>query len=163
MSAAESYSWQSTCGSAAPAALQDLYRNRFQRACESSFRLHKHRDPLIPSHITNLVPILARYDPRYFAEEPSRRSHGILTEQLRKEKDRSPKESAQTFETIRLRRRCHGPRMKPFIEPVLACVKEGLQMRGKKKRNTRRANLPLRGQPRHGSRSAPHKIHARSA
>lgn len=107
-------------------------RNRFQRACELVFRLHKHRDPLIRRTITNLVPVLARYDPHYFAEEHLRAVMGILTEQLRREKDRSPKESAQTFETIGFVAAAMGPRMKPFIEPVLACVKEGLQMRGKK-------------------------------
>ncbi|PWZ00165.1 putative TOR1-1-phosphatidylinositol 3-kinase [Testicularia cyperi] len=107
-------------------------RSRFHRACELVFRLHKHRDPLIKRTITNLVPVLARYDPQYFAEEHLGAVMGILTEQLRREKDRSPKESAQTFETIGFVAAAMGPKMKPYIEPVLACVKEGLQMRGKK-------------------------------
>ena len=107
-------------------------RSRFHRACELVFRLHKHRDPLIKRTITNLVPVLARYDPQYFADEHLGPVMNILTEQLRKEKDRSPKESSQTFETIGFVAAAMGNKMKPYIEPILACVKEGLQMRGKK-------------------------------
>ncbi|PWN54196.1 putative TOR1-1-phosphatidylinositol 3-kinase [Violaceomyces palustris] len=105
---------------------------RFHRVCELVFRLHKHRDPLIKRTITNLVPHLAKYDPQYFAEKHLGSVMAILTEQLRKEKDRSPKECALTFETIGCVAAAMGSRMKPYIEQILSCVKEGLQMRGKK-------------------------------
>ena len=79
-------------------------RSRFHRACDLVFRLHKHRDALIKRTITNLVPVLANYDPSYFAEEHLGSVMGILTEQLRKEKDRSTRDSVSQSEQMRTRR-----------------------------------------------------------
>jgi FKBP12-rapamycin complex-associated protein len=57
----------------------------------------------------------------------------LLTEQLRRERDRSTRESvSQTFEAIGLVSAAMGSKMKPYIERILACVKEGLQSRGRK-------------------------------
>lgn len=69
-------------------------RTRFHRACELVFKLHRHRDPLIKRTITNLVPILANYDPQYFADEHLGPVMSILTEQLRRERDRATRESS---------------------------------------------------------------------
>lgn len=108
-------------------------RSRFHRACDLVFRLHKHRDPLIKRTITSLVPVLANYDPSYFAEQHLGSVMGILTDQLRKEKDRPSRDSVvQTFEAIGLVAAAMGSKMKPYIEQILSCVKEGLQSRGKK-------------------------------
>lgn len=108
-------------------------RSRFHRACDLVFRLHKHRDPLIRRTITSLVPVLANYDPTYFAEVHLGNVIGIFTDQLRREKDRSTKDSvAQTFEAIGLVSAAMGNKMKLYIEQILACIKEGLQSRGKK-------------------------------
>lgn len=68
-------------------------RSRFHRACDLVFRLHKHRDALIKRTITNLVPVLANYDPAYFAEEHLGNVMTILTDQLKKDKDRSTRDS----------------------------------------------------------------------
>lgn len=58
---------------------------------------------------------------------------GIFTDQLKREKDRSTRDSvAQIFEAIGLVSAAMGNKMKPYIEHILACVKEGLQSRGKK-------------------------------
>jgi FKBP12-rapamycin complex-associated protein len=110
-------------------------RSRFHRCCDLVLRLHKHRDrdALIKRTITNLVPVLANYDPMYFADEHLGSVMTILTEQLRKDRDRATKDSvSQTFEAIGLVAAAMGSKMKPFIEQILACVKDGLQSRGKK-------------------------------
>lgn len=108
-------------------------RSRFHRACEIIFRLYKHRDPLIRRTITALVPVLANYDPQYFAEKHLGSVMTMFTDQLRRDKEKTPRESgAQTFEAMGLVAAAMGSRMKPYIEQILACVKEGLQNRGKK-------------------------------
>ncbi|KDN41769.1 putative TOR1-1-phosphatidylinositol 3-kinase [Tilletiaria anomala UBC 951] len=108
-------------------------RSRFHRACEMIFRLYKHRDLLIRRTITSLVPVLANYDPQYFADKLLGSVMAMFTDQLRKEKERTPREvNAQTFEAMGLVTAAMGSRMKSYIEQILACVKEGLQNRGKK-------------------------------
>ncbi|PWN43039.1 putative TOR1-1-phosphatidylinositol 3-kinase [Ceraceosorus guamensis] len=106
---------------------------RFGRACELVSRLHKHRDPLIRRTITNLVPVLADYDPAYFAEHHLGTVMALLTEQLRRERDRPSRESVtQTFEAIGLVAAAMGSKMRPYIEQILVCIKDGLQSRGRK-------------------------------
>lgn len=108
-------------------------RARFHTICALVFHLHKHRDPLIKRTITHLVPVLANYDPTYFGDQHLPGVMALLTDQLRKDKDRSTREFvAQTFESIGLVAAAMGNRMKPYIEQILACVKEGLQSKGKK-------------------------------
>ncbi len=110
-------------------------RSRFHRACEMIFRLYRHRDLLIRRTITTLVPVLANYDPQYFAEKHLGSVMTMFTEQLRRDKDRTapPRESAaQTFEAMGLVAAAMGSRMKPYIEQILACVKDGLQNKGRK-------------------------------
>lgn len=110
-------------------------RSRFHRACELVFQLNKHRDPLIKRTITILVPVLAKYDPQYFAEQRLGSVMAMLTEQLRREKDRPTRDQtpgSSAFEAIGLLASAMGSKMKPYIEQILSCVKEGLQTRGKK-------------------------------
>ncbi|CAO1620602.1 unnamed protein product [Sympodiomycopsis kandeliae] len=112
---------------------KNFMKTRFHRACELVLRLHKHRDPLIKRTITNLIPILANYDPHYFADQHLNAVMTMLTDQLRKEKDRATKESVkQTFEAIGLVAAAMGTKMKQYIDSILACVKDALQARGKK-------------------------------
>jgi len=59
----------------------------------------------------------------------------MLTEQLRREKDRPTRDQTpgtSAFEAIGLVASAMGSKMKPYIEQILSCVKEGLQSRGKK-------------------------------
>ena len=45
---------------------KSFMRTRLHRACELILRLHRHRDPLIRRTVTNLIPVLAAYDPQYY-------------------------------------------------------------------------------------------------
>lgn len=80
-------------------------RSRFHRSCELVFRLHKHRDALIKRTLINLIPVLANYDPAYFADQNLGDVMGILTEQLRKDRDRATRDSVSQSECCR---RCKG-------------------------------------------------------
>ncbi|CAO1620752.1 unnamed protein product [Jaminaea pallidilutea] len=112
---------------------KNFMRARFHRACELILRLHKHREPLIKRTITSLIPVLANYDPQYFAEQHLNAVMTMLTDQLRKDRDRATRESVgQTFETIGLVAAAMGTKMKQYIDSILACVKDALQSRNKK-------------------------------
>lgn len=112
---------------------KNFMRTRFHRACELILRLHKHKEPLIKRTITNLIPVLANYDPQYFADQHLNTVMTVLTDQIRREKDRPTKELiGQTFEAIGLVAAAMGANMKQYIDSILACVKEALSSRNKK-------------------------------
>ncbi|WFD44630.1 non-specific serine/threonine protein kinase [Malassezia psittaci] len=108
-------------------------RTRLHRTCELILRLHRHRDPLIKRTVTNLIPVLAAYDPDYFAGEYLRPVMLALIEQLSRERDKSTKESySDTLEAIGLVSTAMGTRMAPFVEPIMQATRDSLAMRGKK-------------------------------
>ena len=108
-------------------------RTRLHRTCELILRLHRHRDPLIKRTVTNLIPVLAAYDPQYFADEYLGPVMHALIEQLGRERNQSTKEAySDTLEAIGLVSTAMGPKMAPFVEPIMQAARESLQMKGKK-------------------------------
>ncbi|WFD00567.1 non-specific serine/threonine protein kinase [Malassezia yamatoensis] len=108
-------------------------RTRLHRTCELILRLHRHRDPLIKRTVTNLIPVLAAYDPEYFAGEYLRPVMLVLIEQLSRERDKSTKEFySDTLEAIGLVSTAMGAKMAPFVEPIMQATRDSLAMRGKK-------------------------------
>ena len=108
-------------------------RTRLHRTCELILRLHRQRDPLIKRTVTNLIPVLAAYDPQYFADEYLGPVMHALIEQLGRERDRSTKEAySDTLEAIGLVSTAMGAKMAPFVEPIMHAARESLLMKGKK-------------------------------
>ena len=112
---------------------KSFMRTRLHRACELILRLHRHRDPLIRRTVTNLIPVLAAYDPQYYAEEHLSPVMSTLIEQLRRERDRSTKEAwGDTLEAVGLVAMAMGDRMEPYVDAIMQCVRDSLIQRGKK-------------------------------
>ena len=112
---------------------KSFMRTRLHRTCELILRLHRHRDPLIKRTVTNLIPVLAAYDPQYFADEYLGPVMQALIEQLGRERDRSTKEAySDTLEAIGLVATAMGIKMKPYVEPIMQAARESLLMKGKK-------------------------------
>ncbi|SHO77966.1 Similar to S.cerevisiae protein TOR1 (PIK-related protein kinase and rapamycin target) [Malassezia sympodialis ATCC 42132] len=107
-------------------------RTRLHRTCELILRLHRHRDPLVKRTVTNLIPVLAAYDPQYYAEEYLGPVMTAMIDQLRRERDRSKEACGDTLEAIGLVAMAMGDRMQPYVEAIMQCVRESLQMRGKR-------------------------------
>lgn len=104
---------------------------RLHRTCDLILRLHRHRDALIKRTVTNLIPVLAAYDPAYFADEHLGPVMNALIEQLRR--DRLAREAcSDTLEAIGLVATAMGDRMVPYIDAVMGCCRESLQQRGRK-------------------------------
>lgn len=114
-------------------------KTRLHRTCELILRLHRHRDPLVKRTVTNLIPVLAAYDPPYYAQEYLGPVMTTLIDQLRRERDRSTKEAwGDTLEAIGLVSMAMGDRMQPYVDSIMQCVRESLLLRGKK-------NMPPEG------------------
>ncbi|WFD05627.1 non-specific serine/threonine protein kinase [Malassezia vespertilionis] len=112
---------------------RSFMKTRLHRTCELILRLHKHRDPLVKRTVTNLIPVLAAYDPQYFANEYLKPVMAVLIEQLRRERDKSTKEAySDTLEAIGLVATAMGAEMKPYVGPIMVCARESLSMKGKK-------------------------------
>lgn len=112
---------------------KSFMRTRLHRTCELVQRLHRHRDPLIRRTVTNLIPVLAAYDPEYYAREYLGAVITMLLEQLRRERERTTKESCtETLEAMGLVAMAMGDRMQPYVESIMACMRELLHTRGRK-------------------------------
>ena len=112
---------------------KSFMRTRLHRACELILRLHRHRDPLIRRTVTNLIPVLAAYDPQYYAQEHLSPVMTTLIEKLRRERDRSTKEAwGDTLEAVGLVAMAMGDRMEPYVDAIMQCVRDSLIQRGKK-------------------------------
>lgn len=108
-------------------------KSRLHRVCELILRLHRHRDALVKRTVTNLVPVLASYDPQYFADEYLGRVMRALIEQLRRDRDKATREAySDTLEAVGLVSVAMGAKMKPYVEPIMTCAREILQMKGRK-------------------------------
>ncbi|PWN23279.1 putative TOR1-1-phosphatidylinositol 3-kinase [Microstroma glucosiphilum] len=113
---------------------RSFMKSRFHRVCELILRLHRTKDPLIKRTVTSMIPVLANYDPQFFGDTHLYEVMNMLTDQLRKDRDKATKESTtQIFETIGLVSAAMGTRMKQYIDSVLACVKDALQSRNNNK------------------------------
>ncbi|KZT10185.1 atypical/PIKK/FRAP protein kinase [Laetiporus sulphureus 93-53] len=86
-----------------------------------------HRDALVRKMVITLIPSLALYDTQSFCEHHLYQAMGHLLTQLDK-----PNERSVAFIAIGHVARAVGSEMKPFLEPIMGHIKQGLQMRGKK-------------------------------
>ena len=112
---------------------KSFMRSRLHRTCELILRLYRHKDPLVKRTVTNLIPVLAAYDPAYFAEQYLGQVMAFLLEQLRRDRDRATKETySDLLEAIGLISTAMGHKMLPYVEQIMTCVREGLVMRGRR-------------------------------
>ncbi|KAG8995960.1 phosphatidylinositol kinase- protein kinase tor1 [Tulasnella sp. JGI-2019a] len=85
-----------------------------------------HKDALIRKTVIILIPTLAVYDTQTFSEKYLNKAMGQLLSQLKKP-DRD-----LAFEAIGHVAAAVGSDMKTFLDPLMAYIKEGLQLKGKK-------------------------------
>ncbi|EIW79336.1 atypical PIKK FRAP protein kinase [Coniophora puteana RWD-64-598 SS2] len=102
-------------------------RESFVDVAEQILRFKSHRDAVIRKMVITLIPTLAAYDTKTFAELFLHKAMGHLMQQLEK-----PTERSFAFIAIGHTATAVGSEMKPFLELIMQQIKIGLQSRGKK-------------------------------
>ncbi|KAF8309257.1 phosphatidylinositol 3-kinase [Clavulina sp. PMI_390] len=100
----------------------------FLENAEAIWRLREHKDAQIRRAVISILPTLAVYDTQTFAEKFLDRTMTFLVPALR----RAGVERALSFLAIGHIAQVVGSDMKPFLEPIMANVKEAFGQRGKK-------------------------------
>jgi FKBP12-rapamycin complex-associated protein len=99
---------------------------RYNDVCEVILRHRDHKDGLIRRTVVSLIPRLAEYNPDEFVATYLHKCMGHLLGQLKKEKDRSASFIAIGQVAIAV-----GSSITPYLDHILASVKEGLALAGK--------------------------------
>ncbi|KZT27933.1 phosphatidylinositol 3-kinase [Neolentinus lepideus HHB14362 ss-1] len=102
-------------------------KETFLDTAEHILKFRSHRDPLVRKMVITLIPTLALYDTQTFCEHFLHKAMAHLLTQLEKSNERS-----FAFIAIGHVATAVGSEMKQFLEPIMAQIKQGLQMRGKK-------------------------------
>ncbi|KAK0553866.1 phosphatidylinositol kinase- protein kinase tor1 [Tilletia horrida] len=105
-------------------------REHLPEACDAIIPLHASRDAQIRNTISLLIPQLAKYDPAFFEKRLSPVVNALI-DQVRKDKG-NREVWEQTFKAVGLLAFAMGGKMKNHIDIIVACLKEGLLLRGKK-------------------------------
>ncbi|OSX64010.1 hypothetical protein POSPLADRAFT_1065405 [Postia placenta MAD-698-R-SB12] len=105
-------------------------KENFLDAAEQILTFKIHKDALVRKMVITLIPTLAVYDPQTFSEHYLHRAMGHLVTQLDK-----PNERSVAFIAIGHVASAMGSDMKPFLDSVMAHIKQGLQIRGYAKKN----------------------------
>ena len=100
-------------------------KDQYQDVCELVLRYKEHRDNLIRRTVIALIPTLATYDPQLFSTLYLHKAMGHLLGQLKKDRDRST-----SFVAIGHVATAVESEMKPFLDQILASIKEGLLLKG---------------------------------
>lgn len=99
---------------------------RYNEVCEVVLRHRDHKDGLIRRTVVSLIPSLAGYNPEEFVTTYLPKCMGHLLGQLKKEKDRSASFIAIGQVAIAV-----GSSITPYLDHILASVKDGLAMAAK--------------------------------
>ena len=91
-------------------------------ACNTIFILTKHKELRIRNEVLSIVAILAAYNPNDFANNYLPKFMHFVTDQLRKEKERSA-----AFIALGSVASATGGRMVPYLDGIIALVKDGLR------------------------------------
>ncbi|KAG6827657.1 hypothetical protein H0H92_010880 [Tricholoma furcatifolium] len=102
-------------------------RETFLDSAEQILRYKSHRDLLVRKMVITLVPALAAYDTQTFTEHFLHKAMAHLLTAVEK-----PNERTFAFLAIGHTATAVGSDMKPFLESIMAYIKQGLQGRGKK-------------------------------
>ncbi|RDB15759.1 Serine/threonine-protein kinase tor2, partial [Hypsizygus marmoreus] len=102
-------------------------RETFLDTAEQILRFKSHRDLLVRKMVITMIPSLAAYDTQTFTEHFLHKAMAHLLTQLEK-----PNERAFAFIAIGHTATAVGSDMKPFLESIMAQIKQGLQGRGRK-------------------------------
>ena len=100
-------------------------KDTYVETADSIFELRGHRDVLIRKTVIALIPTLALYDTQTFSEYYLHKAMSHLLEQLPK-----PVEQWAAFVAIGQIATSVGCDMKPFLEPIMDQIKQGLQQKG---------------------------------
>lgn len=117
-------------------------KDSFLDSAEQLLSFKTHRDPQVRKMVITLIPTLAVYDTQTFAEHHLHKAMAHLLTQL----DKPAERSVGSYKCISLLRALFdlfiafiaighvasaiGSEMKPFLQPVMVHIKQGLQMRG---------------------------------
>lgn len=113
-----------------------LMKPFYNKVTQLVVHLISHRDPLIRQTVFRpLTPLLARYDPSYFAQNHLHLVVDSLTSVWRKEREQTQRDPALTedvFNTLGDLALAEGSYIHDYTEPIMACIKSALQMQNKK-------------------------------
>ncbi|KAG5734545.1 Phosphatidylinositol 3-kinase tor2 [Termitomyces sp. T112] len=102
-------------------------RETFLDTAEQILRFKSHRDLLVRKMVITMIPSLAAYDTQTFTGHFLHKSMAHLFTAVEK-----PNERTFAFLAIGHTATAVGSDMKPFLEPIMAYIKQGLQGRGRK-------------------------------
>ncbi|GAA5848144.1 hypothetical protein JCM3766R1_000463 [Sporobolomyces carnicolor] len=100
---------------------------RYAEVCDQILSFKDHRDPLVRRAVVELIPTLASYNHADFAAHYLHKTMLYLLGQLKNNRDRTTSFHAIGHVAMQVK-----AAMAPYLDPILASVKEGLQQRGKK-------------------------------
>ncbi|PFH51827.1 hypothetical protein AMATHDRAFT_58344 [Amanita thiersii Skay4041] len=102
-------------------------RESFLDTAEKILIFKSHRDTLVRKMVITMIPSLAAYDTQSFTEHFLHKAMGHLLTQLER-----PHERSYAFIAIGHTANAVRSDMKPFLEPIMAHIKQGLQGRGRR-------------------------------
>ncbi|KAK2463572.1 hypothetical protein APHAL10511_004323 [Amanita phalloides] len=102
-------------------------RESYVDAAEKILWFKSHRDHLVRKMVITMIPSLAAYDTQTFTEHFLHKAMGHLLTQLER-----PHERSYSFIAIGHTANAVRGDIKPFLEPVMAQIKQGLQTRGRR-------------------------------
>ena len=101
--------------------------DRYAETCDQILSFKDHRDPLVRRAVVELIPTLASFNTPAFTSQYLHKTMVFLLGQLKNNRDRTT-----SFQAIGLVAMQVKAAMAPYLDPILASVKEGLLQRGKK-------------------------------
>ncbi|KAG6820409.1 hypothetical protein H0H93_000916 [Arthromyces matolae] len=102
-------------------------RETFLDTAEQILRFRSHRDLLVRKMVITMIPSVAAYDTQTFTEHFLHKAMAHLLTAVEK-----PNERTFAFLAIGHTASAVGSDMKPFLDSIMAFVKQGLQVRGRK-------------------------------
>jgi FKBP12-rapamycin complex-associated protein len=114
---------------------------RYREVCELVLKYKDHRDSIIRRSVIQLIPTLASYSPDEFVVTYLHRCVLHLLAQLKKDKDKGPGmiinlplllilNSILAFESIGRVAMAVGSKFGPYLDAIVANIKEGLKTKG---------------------------------
>jgi FKBP12-rapamycin complex-associated protein len=116
--------------------MKDSYRD----ACDVVLRLKDHRDPGIRRLTTKMIPSLAKYSPTEFMGSYLHKFMMHLQAQLKK---KDAEERGAAFKAIGDVALASGSHMGPYLDAILASIKEGLSMKGRNRAQRAEQEAPI--------------------
>ncbi|ORY80056.1 PtdIns-3-kinase tor2 [Protomyces lactucae-debilis] len=107
---------------------------RYRATCDLVLRYKDHRDSLVRRMVVSLIPALASYNPSDFTSSYLTKSMSYLLAQLKKERDRTSSYVAIGEVAIAVK-----SAMNPYLDAILANVREGLATKGRARRENETA------------------------